>query len=61
MGSDRALVDQVLKDDTAAYETLYARYEGAVRRQLLRTIRDDTAAEDLVQEVFLRLWTRSAQ
>jgi len=61
MRSDRALEDQVLKGDTAAYETLYGRYEGVVRRQLLGTVRDETAAEDLVQEVFLRLWTRAAQ
>ena len=41
--------------DVAAFETLLSRHEGPVYGFLLRSTRDRTKAEDLVQEVFLRV------
>lgn len=59
--TDAALVRRVGAGDSAAFETLFARHSAAVRRHLQRTLRDPEAAGDLVQDVFLRLWTHAAQ
>ncbi len=61
MRSDRDLIKGVLERDETAFEALYARYEEQLRRHLRRTVRDGGAAEDLLQEVFLRLWNRAGQ
>lgn len=37
------------------------RYGSCVRGRIVRIVRDAAAAEDLAQEVFLRVWTRSEQ
>lgn len=40
---------------------LWARYSASVRRHIMRTVQDESAAEDLAQEAFLRLWTSAEQ
>lgn len=42
--------------DAAAFDALFARWSGPVLRYLERIVRDAGAAEDLVQEVFLRVY-----
>src|ERR671932_347450 len=59
--SDPELLAQIRARDAGAFETLFARYRELVRRQAQRIVRDESAADDLVQEVFLRVWTRSEQ
>ena len=44
-----------------AFDALFDRHAGAIRRHLLHIVRDEHAAEDLLQEVFLRVWTRAEQ
>jgi len=61
MSSDRDLVGKILERDARAFEALLERYEEPRLRHLLRFTRDDAAVQDLVQEVFLRVWTRAAQ
>jgi len=61
MSSDRALVEQALAGDAVAFEALLARYRVQIRRHLLRYTHDDVAAQDLLQEAFLRVWTRGDQ
>ena len=61
MPSDRELVEGVLAGDARAFETLFDRYRTPILRHLLRIAGSDAAAQDLLQEVFLRVWTRAAQ
>ena len=59
--SDEFLIDKILERDAEAFEVLWARYSASVRRHIIRTVQDESAAEDLVQEAFLRLWTSAEQ
>jgi RNA polymerase sigma-70 factor, ECF subfamily len=54
-------MERIRERDAGAFEVLFARYREILRRYLARTVKDDAAADDLVQEVFLRVWTRAAQ
>lgn len=59
--SDELLIDKILERDAEAFEVLWARYSASVRQHIIRTVQDESAAEDLVQEAFLRLWTSVEQ
>lgn len=59
--SDAELLERVRGRDAEAFEALFARYRGSVGRFLARMVRDEAAAGDLGQEVFLRVWTRAEQ
>ena len=59
--SDYTLMDRLKGGDIAAFEALYDRYCRLVYSVALRTLRDLPAAEDVVQEVFFRLWERGRQ
>ncbi len=59
--SDRDLIERILERDAHAFETLFSRYGEAVCHHLVRMVRDRGAADDLTQEVFLRVWNRAAQ
>ena len=56
--SDEQLMARVGRDDTAALGELFDRYRPHLFLFLLRLVGDRAAAEDLVQEVFWRLWER---
>ena len=59
--SDQTLIRKIVKRDATAFETLFARHSMSVRQHILSIVRAESAAEDLVQEVFLRVWTRAEQ
>lgn len=59
--SDPELIYQIQAGDPAAFEELFARYHPAMQAHIVRIVREPNATEDLVQEVFLRLWTRAEQ
>lgn len=61
MPSDRDLVKGIRERDGQAFEALFDRYAGRIRLHLLHMVHDGAAAQDLVQEVFLRVWTRAEQ
>ncbi len=59
--SDQTLIRKIVKRDATAFETLFARHSASVRQHILSIVQVESAAEDLVQEVFLRVWTRAEQ
>ncbi len=58
--SDEQLLAAYRAGDAGAFEKLLARYEKPIWSYLRRFVRQDQAAEDLLQEVFLRV-VRDAQ
>lgn len=58
--SDEALVALVARADEAALAELYDRIGGVAYRLAYRVLRDESLAEDAVQEAFLALWRTAA-
>src|SRR3977135_3699304 len=65
--SDEVLIGRIASGDRLAMQVLFARHHLRVFRFVLRLVRDEAVAEDLISEVFLavwlkrdRLWGRSA-
>lgn len=61
MATDHELVKGVLERDVQAFNLLAQRHGPPIRNHVLRILRDEAAADDLLQEVLLRLWERAAQ
>jgi RNA polymerase sigma-70 factor, ECF subfamily len=59
--TDDELIAMIAAGEGAAFETLYNRYAANVYQTVLRIVQDRALAEDLVQEVFWRVWRRSAR
>jgi RNA polymerase sigma-70 factor (ECF subfamily) len=59
--SDQELIALIREQDSDAFETLSLRYRELIYRHILHTVHDNDAAEDVVQEVFLRIWTHAEQ
>lgn len=55
---DGDLMVRLQRRDPKALAELYDRYGQVVFRLILRMVRDNGVAEDLVQETFLRVWNR---
>lgn len=53
---DATLIARLRAGDQSAMADLYDRYSGVVYGVALRVLANATAAEDVVQEVFLQLW-----
>ena len=51
-----ALVERIRSGDETAMADIYDRYSGIVYGVALRVLGNTTAAEDVLQEVFLQLW-----
>ncbi|MGH7969392.1 MAG: sigma-70 family RNA polymerase sigma factor [Limisphaerales bacterium] len=56
--NDRDLASRLRARDAGAMRELYDRYWRLVYSLILRMVRNSAAAEDLVQETFLRVWNR---
>ena len=59
--SDEMLLERIADGDRTAMHTLYARHNVRVYRFVLRSLRDATAAEDIVSQVFLDVWRTAGQ
>src|SRR6266516_1281205 len=56
---DTRLIQRLQAGDTDAFTTVYDRYSRVLYGLILRMVRNPALAEDLLQEIFLKLW-RSA-
>jgi RNA polymerase sigma-70 factor, ECF subfamily len=57
--SDDALIGRIASGDKVAMQVLFARHHVRVYRFVLRLVRDQTLAEDLISEVFLDVWRQA--
>jgi RNA polymerase sigma-70 factor (ECF subfamily) len=55
---DQALVSRLKQREASAMATLYDRFGGLLYSVIYRAVRDQSTAEDLVQETFFRIWNR---
>src|SRR5712691_12187981 len=58
--SDETLIARIAGGDQLAMRTLFVRHRVPLYRWLLRIVRDETTAEDLLSEVFLDVWRQAA-
>jgi RNA polymerase sigma-70 factor (ECF subfamily) len=58
---DEELMDRLANRDLGAFEALYDRYGDLVYSVSLRVVGDTYVAEDVTQDVFLRVWRRPDQ
>ncbi len=58
---DDELMDCLDRRDLAAFEALYDRYGALVYSVSLRVVADTQVAEEVTQDVFLRVWERPEQ
>lgn len=57
---DRQLVRSLQRQEQSATRELYERYGGVTLGMLTKMLHDRTAAEDVLQEVYLDVWRRGA-
>ena len=55
---DEELMQRLAYRDLVAFRALYDRYGNLVYSAALRVVRDAQIAEDMVQEIFLRIWRK---
>lgn len=59
--SDEALVVRIANGDRLAMQALYARCHVRVYRFILRFVRNEATAEDVMSEVFLDVWRQAGR
>jgi RNA polymerase sigma-70 factor (ECF subfamily) len=59
--SDDVLIGRVATGDRLAMQVLFARHHVRVYRFVLRLVRDESVAEDLISEVFLDVWRQAGR
>jgi RNA polymerase sigma-70 factor (family 1) len=58
---DAQLLEQLRLDDRKAFEILYHKYSSKLFYAAYNLFRDKDVCEDLVQELFIELWTKRSQ
>lgn len=59
--SDELLIRLIAEQDASALEQLYDRYERPVYSFVMRMLKDSMASEEVVQELFVRVWKSAAR
>ena len=57
--ADELLISRIARGDRLAMQVLFARHHVRIYRFVLRLLRDDMAAEDVISEVFLDVWRQA--
>jgi RNA polymerase sigma-70 factor, ECF subfamily len=57
---DGMLMSRIAGGDQLAMRTLFGRYQVPLYRWILRVVRNETLAEDVLSDVFLEVWRRAA-
>ncbi len=60
-GSDEELIERIAGGDRPAMQSLFARHHVRVYRFVLRLVRDEAIAEDVVSDTFLDVWRQAGQ
>ena len=61
MTSDEVLIGRIANGDRLAMQVLFARHHVRVYRFVLRLVRNEATAEDLISEVFLDVWRQAGR
>src|SRR6201982_2924096 len=59
--SDEVLIGRIANGDRLAMQVRYARHHVRVFRFVVRLVRDESTAEDLISEVFLDVWRQAGR
>ena len=59
--SDEALIERIAGGDRLAMQVLFARHHVRVFRFVVRMVRNEATAEDLVSEIFLDVWRQAGR
>src|SRR5271170_3822333 len=59
--SDEVLIGRIASGDRLAMQVLFARHHVRVFRFVLRLVREESTAEDLISEVFLDVWRQAGR
>src|SRR4249919_67391 len=59
--SDEVLIARIAGGDRLAMQVLFARHHVRVYRFVLRLVRNESTAEDLISEVFLDIWRQAGK
>lgn len=54
--SESLLLDKLIRRDQQAFQWLYDQYSAALYGVVLRIVRDDEQAQDLLQDIFVKIW-----
>jgi RNA polymerase sigma-70 factor (ECF subfamily) len=57
--SDEALIARIAQGDRLAMQVLFGRHNVQVYRYVLRLLRDEMAAQDVISDVFLDVWRQA--
>lgn len=58
LGDDGLLLAKIAQGDEAAMSVVFDRYSKVVYSVALRVLRDPSAAEDVLQEIFMQVWRK---
>lgn len=54
--SESVLIEKLLRRDQQAFQWLYDQYSPALYGVVLRIVRDEEQAQDLLQDIFVKIW-----
>lgn len=57
---EKELIEKLCNRDRSAFDYLYDHYSGALYSIVLRIVRNEDVAEEVLQDVFLKIWDRMA-